>query len=175
MTKRSHVGWLYSLAKDSNWGHVECFDAYLETKEDPIIIDSKVWGRKRRSEFDPRPGDGFALYHSQRAEFAPGDPFQRKPRISVIGKLLDIESDGAELSWLKISVDPNDLRALTQHPIVRDDSTQEIFKRCEIVPGFPASLYRADHATWGEILALLKERKERLTGSAHLTRKHGKK
>ncbi len=157
------IGWLYSLAADSNsnWGHVHCFHQWLSPRQDPIVISSKVWGRKKRKEFDPQPGDGFALYHSSIAEFPTSDPFKRQPRISVIGELVYIESEGVNISHLEIKVAYDDLVALAQAPIIRDESTRELFERCGIVKGFPASLYMADRTAWAEIMALLNERRRR--------------
>jgi hypothetical protein len=167
MAKQAKIGWLFSLAKkdskDSNWSHVECFHDRLKGKKDPIIIESPVWGRKKDMEFYPQPGDGFGLYHSTSAEFPSGDLFKRKARISVIGELLYIETDGQKINWFKISVSRADLEALAKHPIIRDKDTSHIFERCGIVPGFPASLYKADREAWQEILHLLNQRKRGVT------------
>ena len=164
MTAQSQIGWLYSLAADlnSNWAHVHCFHDLLTTMEDPIVISSEVWGRKKRKAFDPQPGDGFALYHSSSADFPADDPFKKNPRISVIGELVHIESEGVKISRLEIRVDRADLLALKETPIVRDERTKHIFERCEIVRGFPASLYRADRTAWAEIIALLNQRRRRV-------------
>ena len=175
MSEQAHIGWLYSLASGSNWGHVHFFHGLLKTKADPIIISSEVWGRKKRKEFDPQPGDGIALYHSSNAEFPADDPYKKKPRISIVGELRRIESDGIQISWLEIRVERSALLALTRHPIIRDDTTRDLFERCEIVPGFPASLYRADRPVWKRIVSLLDQRRPPSQHRDRTTASGGKK
>lgn len=153
-------GWLYSLAADpeSNWGEVESFYDCVEQCRDPdgdIRIDSRVWGNLQTAGANPIFGDGFAFYHSSRAGFPPGDPFRGKPRISLIGQLLDIALDGREVSHIVVAVDWDLYKRLRRNPIVRDDSTRHLFESCGIVQGAVATMYKANKPTWRDLTALV--------------------
>src|SRR5574337_456037 len=95
-------GWLYSLRDqpNSSWGDIESFYSYVddcEIVDGSIIIDSEVWGTLQASAPMPTKGDGFAFYHSTHARFPERDPFKRRPRISLMGKLLDIRLNGRNI------------------------------------------------------------------------------
>ena len=167
MAQHQRIGWLFSLSsksgRRSNWEGTDCFHQYLEDDNDPILIESTVWGRMKRKEFEPASGDGIALYHSTGAAFPPDDPYAGKARISVIGTLTDMDFEGVNIKWLSMSVSRRDLQALVKFPIVRDDSTRELFERCGITSGFPASLYKAGRQEWSEILLLLAKHRQQRT------------
>lgn len=157
MIGTTSTAWLFSLAEDpnSNWGAVDDFYASVDAcniEDDRIIIDSQVWGTLQSISVRPAAGDGFAFYHSTRAVFPPNDKFKRKPRISLIGELLEIQLDGRNMGRIRVAVDPDVLAALKRHPIVRDDSTRSLFEDCGIVRGAVATLYRADSATWKRLV-----------------------
>lgn len=158
-------GWLYSLTNEdpSHWGDLTNFYEYIgpSTKDrakGSFVVKSKVWGKMLRKDCDPTPGDGFAFYHSKRANFGANDLYKRKPRISLVSKLEKIKRDGQKVDWIEVSVDISVFDTLRQSPIVRDESTQSIFQGCGIVPGPVASLYPAPHDPWQEIIALVRER-----------------
>lgn len=160
MIGKTGAGWLYSLARHpkSNWGAVEDFYAAVDEcdkKRGRIIIDSDVWGNLHSLAAIPVAGDGFAFYHSQRAIFPPDDGFKRKPRISLMGELLDIKLAGRNVEHIRVAVDRRILRAFKAHPIIRDDPTRTFFEDCGIVSGPVASLYHADHRTWAALVACL--------------------
>ena len=153
------IGWLFSLAQDpdsTNWGSVESFYRAIdkcEIEDDQLIIDSPVWGTLQSKAIIPRQGDGFAFYHSTRAEFPPHDQFKRKPRISLMGELIDIEIAGRDMTRIRVAVDPEVLASLKDHPVIRDDATRQLFENCGIVKGAIATLYHADHSTWKQLVA----------------------
>jgi hypothetical protein len=152
------IGWLFSLAQEpraTNWGGVESFYKAVKTYDighDPIIIDSEVWGTLQSTAILPRQGDGFAFYHSTRAKFPKPDSYGRKPRISLMGELLQ-DIDDRDMTRIRVAVDPNVLVALRDHPIIRDDLTRHLFENCGIVKGAIATLYHADHSTWTQFVA----------------------
>lgn len=153
-------GWLYSLKFNANttWGSVDAFyDDVVSAEAQPdgrILVNSEVYGRIRGDEL-PVPGDGFAFYHSTKARFPSPDEFHRLPRISLVGELLDISFDGRDLEWISVAVEPSIITALMAHPIVRDDSTKEIFERSGLVSGPPYSLYPVAPDDWLRIEALI--------------------
>jgi hypothetical protein len=154
------TGWLFSLARGSNWGGVDDFYkavAKSARRRRRIIVESDVWGTLRSLAATPVAGDGFAFYHSKRATFPSEDPFKRRPRISLMGELLDIRHTGRDLEHIAVAIDPQVLRAMKVHPLVRDDTTQDLFESCGIVPGAVATLYYADHPTWAAFVASVEE------------------
>lgn len=164
MTGRTGEGWLFSLARDdnSNWGEVEEFYDSIEERgvdeNGTIIVDSRVWGTLQSTATLPKAGDGFAFYHSTRAGYPENDPFKRKPRISLMGELRDIEIEGRDLLRIVVSVDVAVLDALRAQPIIRDGSARPIFQDCGIVRGAVATLYRARASAWGQFERLMRDR-----------------
>lgn len=164
-------GWLHSmrLDPDSRWGGVEefyeCMEEYANERSevtDPIIVVSDVWGKIPKS--FPKPGDGFAFYHSSRAGFPKGDKFGRKPRISAMGTLLEFvhkgKHNGREWAWIKVSIEPDVLYFLKSNPIVRDrgSSIGDLFDKC-IPQGLFQSFYNADAHAWNEFASQLPAQK----------------
>ncbi|MCP4374186.1 MAG: hypothetical protein GY797_39695 [Deltaproteobacteria bacterium] len=157
------IGWIYSLASDPNsdWGAIEDFyDSFesVKPKAGKVVIESDVWGTIRNLDILPNAGHGIAFYHNSNALFPDHDKYKRKPRISLIGELLDINHTGRDLDYIKISFDPKVLTALKINPIVRDTTTKPIFEKCGMVQGSIATLYRADRSAWNDIIGLLKIR-----------------
>lgn len=155
------VGWLYSLANDpsSSWGTVTGFYENLGRHGDvdgEIHIESDVWGILKNMETLPYIGDGFAFYHSTRAGFPENDRHRRRPRISLIGELRDIERDGRNISWISVAVDVRVFAEMRRHPIIRNDATRHLFENCGIVAGHPATMYSADAATWRQFVAMVR-------------------
>src|SRR5581483_4794664 len=164
-------GWLCSMRRDpdSRWGDVEefyeCMEEYANERSketDSIIVMSDVWGKIPKDL--PKPGDGFAFYHSSRAGFPRGDKFGRKPRISAIGTLLEFvykgKHDGKERAWIKVSVEPDVLEFLKPNPIIRHRGSPmgKLFDRC-IPQGRVESFYKADAHTWKEFVSKLPAQK----------------
>jgi len=158
------VGWISLLSDtpESNWGSVEAFSRkVLDGKRaNPIKIKARVWGKLLRSEPRPKRGDGIAFYHSTRAGFPDGDPYKKRPRISLIATLDAVELEGQEVRYIEFSFDRAMAQALRKHPIVRDESTRHIFARCGIRPGPIASYYFADPKAWAEIVSLSEARRD---------------
>lgn len=140
----SGVGWLYSIAatNPSNWGNIESFysdiETYVENDGNSLVVDSQVWGKIKNPEKGlPAKGDGLAFYHSSRALLHLTGSKISKPRVSLIGQLIDVQCEGFEIRYLKVEIQPFILKALKSTPIERDDSTREIFEECGIVSGIP--------------------------------------
>ena len=156
MNKQTSQGWLMSLRAESEWGGVDSFLDDVRTYKKgkgKIIIDSDVYGRIAQKDMEPKRGDGFAFYHSPRAEFPSADEHKRKPRITLIGELLDIEIDEREVTWIKVGVDPGILRSMTAKPIVREGDMVELFEGCGIKQGSVATFYYAEPSIWKKFLA----------------------
>lgn len=155
------VGWLYSLANDppTNWGTVEGFyESVGSAAQTEILIESEVWGRLRSMNTLPKRGDGLAFYHSTRAGFPKRDPYHRRPRISLMGELREIERDGRNIARLSVAVHPLVLREMKRRPIIRDDNTRHLFVHCGIVKGPPATMYFANAQIWQEFISMVRVR-----------------
>lgn len=162
---KSGIGWIYSLAatNPSNWGDIESFyndmETYDKSNGQSIFVESTVWGKIKNSEkLLPAKGDGLALYHSSRALRYPDGPKITKPRVSLIGQLIDIQYEDSYIKYIKVEVQLSVLKALKSKPIERDDSTRETFKDCGITRGVPYALYNANNNAWRQIIAFLNER-----------------
>jgi hypothetical protein len=157
-------GWIYALGGGSNWGSIEDFHRVIagDDPKDLIVIDSAVWGKMANKGLQPRPGDGFAFYHTKRAIFPLGDPHHRRQRISLIGELREIQFTGQEVHRIRVSVDINDFRAMRDNPIVRDETTEEIFQMAGLIRGRSASLFEVPPPAWDRILSLLKSHRDAL-------------
>lgn len=157
----SHSGWLMSLREDplSNWGSVESF--VRDVRGCPVqdgwyILESDVWGKMNVKEPLPQKGHGIGFYHSTRARFPERDRYGRKPRLTVIGGLLDVEIDGRDVTYIKAAIAKDVLEFMSKNPIVRDESTSNLFEGCGIKQGSVATFYYADPVQWKQIVALFK-------------------
>lgn len=101
-------------------------------------------------------GQGIAFYHSTRARFPTRDPFKRKPRITLIGELLDVEIDDREVTCIEVAIDPTTLAVMAKRPIVRDGDMVEVFEECGIKQGAVATSSYAEPRLWKQILANLR-------------------
>ena len=155
-------GWIFALkvVSTSNWGSVEGFYKDVITPGDSktFLIDSGVWGRVFGGPIPPGPGDGIAFYHTSRAKFPRPDPGHGRPRISLIGKLQAIHTDGRELRSMRVKVDRQVAECLMKDPILSVSPFTRFLERCGIGPGPVAALYWADMASWGAILSELDKR-----------------
>lgn len=156
MTPQHTKGWLMSLkySEESSWGSPEGLYEDIETEgsKDTFDFDSEVWGKVYRKGNLPRAGDGIAFYHSQKAYFPSPDPYKRRPRISLIGEILDIQLDGNNVKWLKARIRRSDLDSLREKPIVRDETSEHLFSECRIVQGLVATFYEAPPEIWSQFL-----------------------
>ena len=160
MLKETRIGWIFALSFNENsaWGNVEEFyDNILDCEEkDKILeISSDVWGKTQRKDMVPSPGDGFAFYHTSRAQYPIGDKYKGLPRISLVGRLDEIDVKGQDVSRIMVKTYKKLVKAFIKNPIIRDESTKHIFLRCGIVPGPIASFYFADTKAWAEIMQLV--------------------
>lgn len=158
MEGEAQKGWLMLLSDspDSDWGAVDDFYAAVEFdagKGESLTLESEVWGRLQRKGMMPRRGDGIGFYHTSRARFPARDPHRRRPRISLIGELLGIQQEGLAVTHLSARIQRSVLKRLREHPIVRDESTDALFRRCGMVPGSVATFYEAPPAVWAEFRA----------------------
>ncbi len=143
---------LLSDTEDSAWGAIEEFYADIEAENsDPIEFESEVWGKLHRKDLSPRSGDGIAFYHTSRARFPHADPYKRRPRISLLGELLDIRFHGQVVNWLKVRIRRKDLENLRRTPIVRDAGTEYLFQKCGMVRGSVATFYEILPEVWAEL------------------------
>lgn len=161
MQIQAHSGWLMSLRDDplSNWGGVESLIRDVRgcpTHEGNYLMESDVWGRVNVREPLPQQGHGIGFYHSSRALFPSGDKHGRKPRLTLVGELLDVETDGREVTHIKVAIPADILELMAKRPLVRDESTSQLFEGCGIKQGSVATFYYADPDHWGRILALIK-------------------
>lgn len=157
MKSNAHSGWLMSLRDDpwSNWGGVERFlQAVLEsrTSDGNYLLKSEVWGRTNVKDLLPQKGQGIGFYHSTRALFPRRDKFGRKPRLTLLGELVEVVVDGREVVYIEACVNKDVMEAMSKHPIVRDESTSHLFEGCGIKPGPVATFYYADPEHWKQII-----------------------
>ena len=160
MQEKTKSGWLMSLRDDpeSAWGSVEGFLEGLTDcpkRDGKYVMESQVWGRIGVKDLQPTRGHGIAFYHSTRARFPTRDPFNRKPRITLIGELLDIDIDGREVTRIEVAIDPKTLAFMKKHPIIRDGDMVEVFEQCGIRQGSVATFYFAEPRVWSRILKAL--------------------
>ncbi len=160
MLKETRIGWIFALSFNENsaWGNVEEFYENIlecEGKDKILEISSDVWGKMQRKDMDPSSGDGFAFYHTSRAQYPIGDKYKGRPRISLVGRLEDIDVKGQDVSRIVVKTYKKLANTFKINPIIRDESTKHIFEQCGIVPGPIASFYYADAKAWGEILKLV--------------------
>lgn len=157
MSTQSKSGWLMFLrhSEDSAWGAVDHFLDIMRAdlrSRCKFTIESPVWGTLLYKDTVPEPGNGFAFYHNTRARFPDRDTFGKKPRITLIGKLLDLEYEERNVTWIKVEVDPKVQIAMERSPIVRDKETDDLFKKCGMIPGPTATFYPVPPEVWREFM-----------------------
>jgi hypothetical protein len=163
MWDSTKTGWLMALrdSDDSAWGDVGGFYNDIRQgarrRNGQLIYQGDVWGKYLRKDHAPEPGDGIAFYHSTKAKFVRPDPYGRRPRISLIAEILDVRCGSQKVDWLKFAIDERLLEALSRYPIVKNESTDDLFFSCGIGTGAFATFYPADHRTWRQILRLAKK------------------
>jgi hypothetical protein len=153
MKNKSESGWLMSLRDEaeSAWGSVDGFISDIEScpkRNGAYLLESDVWGRIGPKEILPTKGQGIAFYHSTRAKFPSPDNFGRKPRITLIGQILDVELEGKEVTHLKVSIEESVLKHMKSNPIVREGAMIEVFEECGIKQGSVATFYFAGPEQW---------------------------
>ena len=144
MWNKTKTGWLMALADsdDSAWGYVPDFYSDIracEVRKGQIIVDSDTWGKHLYKNHAPAPGDGVAFYHSTKAKFAKPDKYGRRPRISLVGELIEVRTGGGMVDWITVVVDKKVLAGLEQYPIVKSEENEEMFLECGIGTGAIAS------------------------------------
>lgn len=156
-TKRETTGWLFALSDnaDSDWGSIDRFyESFMaDASSEVFVVESEVWGKTLRKGMRLAAGDGIAFYHTRRAGFPPRDPFGRRPRISLIGTIIDVEQEGQNVTFLSVEVRADDLRALQVRPLVRTEQTERLFRRSGMIPGAVATFYRIPADVWSKIIA----------------------
>jgi hypothetical protein len=159
MWSNTKTGWLMALADtpDSAWGNVpEFYEDILNSPKNEagdLIIESEVWGKHLYKDHAPAAGDGLAFYHTTRATFGEPDPFKRRPRITLVGEILDVRAGAGQVDALVVAVNEAVLTALEHHPIVKPKDSDDIFTPCGIGTGAVATFYPADAEVWRRILA----------------------
>ncbi len=158
MENDSESGWLMSLRDDpwSAWGSVDRFISdikFCPKRNGAYLLESDVWGRIGPREIIPTKGQGIAFYHSTRAKFPSPDKFGRKPRITMIGQILDIDFDGKEVTHIKVSINEKVFEYMRNNPIVREGAMVEVFEQCGIKQGSVATFYYASPKQWKKILS----------------------
>jgi len=146
----------------SSWGSVEGFFASIQTTKARgryIDIKSQVWGKLPKYGLQPKPGDGIAFYHTKNAKFERPDPYGRRPRISLIGEIRDIEQAGLDIRMIDVKVRTEDLERMRHQPIVRDETNAYLFQECGIGPGLVGTFYFAPVETWNSFLCIAGIRK----------------
>lgn len=161
MWNNTRVGWLMALAASerSAWGYVPDFYADIRNSErraGHIIIESDVWGKHLHKNHHPEAGEGLAFYHSTKARFAAPDPFHRRPRISLVGEILDVKCGSGQVDSFTVAVDDKVLDGLERRPIIKNEVTNNLFRECGIGTGAVATFYPVNHKIWARILQLTK-------------------
>jgi hypothetical protein len=144
---------LLSYSEGSEWGSVEQFYKWMESKADDtetIEFQVEVWGKLYRKDLKPLPGDGIAFYHTTKARFPTRDPYKRRPRISLIGEILEIVQTGQKVSWLSVRIMRSDLELFRRKPTIRDGVTEHLFQLCGMVHGSVATFYEIPPEVWAE-------------------------
>ena len=161
-------GWLFSLSDDSDWGSSDwgSVDKFYRSiygdmrnseldEKGRFLVDHRVYGTRRSYEYEPVAGDGFAFYHSTRATFPKNDEFKRKARISLMGELVEMQfaaDEPRKINRICVSVSQKALEQFPYYPIVRNDSTKNLFEDCGITKGPIATLYYAPKTVWEQFV-----------------------
>ena len=154
MWNKTESGWIMSLRNESNWGSVSGFldDVRSSRKRNGMyILESDIYGTIQPADERPTKGQGIGFYHSTRAVFDGIDECPKRPRITLIGEILDIRYAGKELDYIKAEVDPFCLEAMEINPIMRDDNI-ELFEATNMKQSVVATLYYAAPDVWKEFL-----------------------
>jgi hypothetical protein len=145
------AGWLMALKDDpdSRWGAVEDFLSDLWSVEgDPIVMNSKVWGRFYRLGLHPKPGDGIAFYHSRRARFSSPDKHKGRPRITAFAVLDEIWYHRQRVSLLKFRVMRKQLGQAARRPVLRDELNEPLFQACDMTQGRVGTFFPVPREQW---------------------------
>jgi hypothetical protein len=149
-------GWLFSLKDDpdSDWGSVDSFyESMLEDLDGDSEgeFESDVWGKVLDADSRLQPGDGIAFYHSSRARFPMRDKHRRRPRISLIAELLEVDQEGREVGRIAYRVVRSTLDRFEDSPIVWTSQTDHIFRATGLGAGPIATFYPLSPTSWAEI------------------------
>lgn len=151
-------GWLFLLSdsEESRWGSVESFFKRILSggESDPIEVNSRVWGKMARKDFNPRAGDGIAFYHTKRARFPANDPYHGRPRISLLGELLECQTDGRDLERMRFRVQRRIVDVMRNAPIISNEQTKHLFRACELGTGLQGTLFEIPPEIWRVFLSL---------------------
>jgi hypothetical protein len=157
MAERSaQRGWIMALSysTESAWGDVEEFfdNVRAPRGEDTWEIRSEVWGKTLRKDWNLARRDGIAFYHTKRARFHPRDPGRGKARISLIGNITEVSQEGQHVSYLSSTIRASDFESLRGNPVLRDDSSEHLFRAAGMIPGTVATYYLIPPDAWAEIM-----------------------
>ena len=171
MVNYGERGWLFSLKEGSNWGKVDTFyRAIFEDAEQiddqTYLVKSDVWGTISTKSVKPRINDGIAFYHSSGARYSSYDQFDKKRRISLIGKITNVKCDKRGIRYLEFTADKHLARLLKINPILRDDRTEELFQGAGLVKYKVATLYYSNEENWSEIISFSGKHLESISDSA---------
>jgi hypothetical protein len=129
-------------------------------------LKREVWGKVNTKEELPRPGQGLAFYHSSTALFPQNDPHNRKPRVTAIGRIEKVETEGKSVTYIEVSFDTAMFNFLRNNPIVRSESKSELFNESGIRLGSVATFYMVQPKTWLELLSHVRVKTEQLAAGA---------
>jgi len=158
MWDKTESGWIMSLRNESTWGSVSSFleDVRSSRKRSGmLILESDVYGTIQPAELRPVKGQGIGFYHSTRAVFDGIDNHPKRPRLTLIGEILDICYTDRELEYIKTAIDPTCLDAMEEKPIMRDDNI-ELFEAANMKQGVVATLYYAPPKVWRKFVKKVK-------------------
>lgn len=127
-------GWLFSLRADrSQWGDYEIFHHWMfdqvKKSGDDTVLDLGLFGTTFDKNYQLRCGDGLAVYHSKKAVFPNDDIHKCRPRISLLGEILEVEQEGRKVSRVKVKTPNLVYAALLTHPFLRTDENEVVFER----------------------------------------------
>ena len=154
MWNKTESGWIMSLRNESTWGSVHGFleDVRSSRKRGGmLILESDVYGTIQPADIRPMKGQGIGFYHSTRAVFDGIDTFPKKPRLTLIGEILDVRYTDRDLEYIKAEIDPSCLAAMETKPIMRADNI-ELFEAANMKQGVVATLYYAPPKVWKKFL-----------------------
>lgn len=160
MWNKTESGWIMSLRNESNWGSVHSFLEAVKAsrkRKGMYIFESDVYGTIQPSDLRPIKGHGIGFYHSKRAVFDGVDSCPKRPRLTLIGEILDVDYDEKELQYIKAEIDPGCLSIMERYPIMRDDNI-ELFEASNMKQGVIATLYYAKPSVWKKFLSEVKAR-----------------
>lgn len=157
-------GWLFSLRDEesSAWGSPEDLLEELQLnsmRKDVAVRKTDVYGRLPKTPLVPAAGHGIAFYHSTRAYFPPGNPYRKKPRISLVGEIASLDPFSAEDDWtypLELRFEKWAVASIVRQPLVRSDDTLDVFEGAGIVRGAVRTWYYAPPAVWKLVLRHLR-------------------